>query len=195
MGVKIILASGSSARRELLKKFNLPFEVVMSDYKEDMTLPLPPAELARHLSQGKALSVARQYPEAIVIAADTFIVFKNVFLGKPKDSADARKTLSNLSGNTHTILTGLAVIKGGKSISKVISSEVKMKKLTKVEINDYIGTGEALGKAGSYALQGKGKELIENIVGDYFNVMGLPIEALARILKNEFAIPVQFPEH
>jgi len=164
----------------------------VSDFVEDMTLPLSASELALYLSRGKASSLAKQYPNAVVIAADTFVVFQGAFLGKPKDEDDARKMLTGLAGNTHTILTGLTVVQAGKTVSEVIFTEVKMKNVDESKISEYVASGEPLGKAGSYAIQGKGKELVEKIEGDYFNIMGLPLKTIAQILIKDFSIPVNF---
>ncbi|MEI6480421.1 MAG: Maf family protein [bacterium] len=192
MNQRIILASKSPARKAILGKLGLPFEVIVSDFVEDMTLPLSASELALYLSRGKASSLAKQYPNAVVIAADTFVVFQGAFLGKPKDEDDARKMLTGLAGNTHTILTGLTVVQAGKTVSEVIFTEVKMKNVDESKISEYVASGEPLGKAGSYAIQGKGKELVEKIEGDYFNIMGLPLKTIAQILIKDFSIPVNF---
>lgn len=119
MNPQIILASKSPGRKMVLEKLGLSFEVIVSDFEEDMTLPLSAPELATHLSQGKAHSLAKCYPEAVIIAADTFIIFKDKFLGKPKDLADAKKMLTDLAGNTHAVLTGLTVMQGIKKFLKL----------------------------------------------------------------------------
>lgn len=185
----IILASKSPSRKRLLQKLGLPFEVIVSNFIEDMTLPLPASELALHLSIGKASSLAHQYPDHIIIAADTFVVYKDSFIGKPKDLADAKRILTMLSGVTHTILTGLTVMKGDKKISKVVSTYVKMKDVDEQTLDEYVNSGEPLEKAGAYALQGKGAMLVESFDGDYFNIMGLPLKDLAEILNKEFEVP------
>ncbi len=187
---RIILASQSAGRKEAMKALEIPFEIIPSDYEEDMTLPLSAQELALVLSKGKALSIATKYPDAVVVAADTFVVFEGKYLGKPKNADDAIATLNKLTGNTHVIVTGLTVQEGTKIVSKSVSTNVVMKKVSEKEIRDYVATGEPLTKAGSYALQGKGKPFVEKIEGSYWNVIGLPLEALVEILNNNFGMNV-----
>ncbi len=193
MNQRIILGSQSPARKTVFEKLNIPFEVITSDFVEDMTLPLPAPELALHLSQGKASSLAKKYSDAVIIAADTFLIFQGRFLGKPKDTQDAKERLAELAGNTHTIITGLTVMMGDRAVSEVVLTEVTMKNSNKEKIEEYVKTGEPMGKAGSYAIQGKGKELIEKISGDYFNILGLPLKTLVGILNQKFSVPVNFP--
>jgi septum formation protein len=195
MNKRFILASKSPARKVVFEKLGLPFEVIVSNFEEDMTLPLSAPELALHLSQGKAMSLARDYPEAIIIAADTFVVFNDRFLGKPKDEADAKNMLMKLAGNTHTILTGLTVIENDRKVSEVAHTKVTMKNLSEDKINEYVATGEPLGKSGSYAIQGEGRQLIEKIEGEYFNIMGMPLKMLTKILNEKFLVPVYFSEN
>lgn len=181
---KIILASTSPRRKELLEKTGLKFEVVGNDYEEDMTLKLKPKELAKFLSMGKAKSVAAKYENAIIVAADTFIAYKDKVLGKPHTPEQARKTLKMLSGKAHSVITGFTVIDtvSGKKVSMAVETKVYFKRLSDTEINGYIKSKEPLDKAGAYAIQGLGAVLVEKIDGDFFNVMGLPINALVREL-------------
>lgn len=187
---KIILASGSPRRKEILENVGLQFEVVASSYEEDMTLALKPQELAKHLSLGKAEDVAKNNPDSIIIAADTFIVLNdNKILGKPHTGEMAKETLQSISGKILKVITGYTVIDAttDKSISEAVVTEVFIKELSEREIDAYIATGEPLDKAGAFGIQGHGALLIEKINGDYFNVVGLPLFSLAKSLK-EFGI-------
>lgn len=182
---KIILASTSPRRKQLLEKTGLKFDVVGSDYEEDMTLKLKPKELAKHLSMGKAKSVAAKYRNAVVIAADTFIAYKDRVLGKPHTPEQAKKTLRMLSGKAHSVITGFTIVDTatGKKVSKAVETKVYFKKLIDSEISGYIKSKEPLDKAGAYAIQGLGAVLVEKIEGDFFNVMGLPVNALVTELR------------
>src|SRR3989344_5050457 len=143
---KIVLASTSPRRKELLGKTGLTFVVDPGDYEEDMTLKMTPTRLAKHLSRGKAESVARRHSDAIVIGADTFIAHKGVLMGKPHTPSKATTMLKKLSGRAHSVITGFTIIdtKSGKNISRAVSSKVHFKKLTTREIEAYVRTGEPL---------------------------------------------------
>lgn len=182
---KIILASNSPRRKELLSKAGLSFEVVPSNYEEDMSLPLSPQELAKTLSRGKAEDVANKYPEVVVIGADTFVAFDGRVLGKPYTKEKAKEMLTILSGKQHVIITGFTIIEktANKSISKAIESKIFFRNLTEKEIDDYVETGEPLDKAGAYAIQGLGSKLIEKTEGDYASILGLPIDDVVETLK------------
>lgn len=177
---KIILASSSPRRKEILAKLKLPFEIKVSNYEEDMTLAMPPGELAEHLSAGKAKAVADENPHAIVIGADTFVVYNNQLLGKPEDPESAKEMLEMLSGKQNEIVTGVTIIDSdsSKTVSFHEATKVFMIKLSPKIIEAYIKTGEPLDKAGAYALQELGALLIEKIEGDFFNAMGLPLRRL-----------------
>lgn len=188
---KIILASTSPRRKELLEKTGLQFEIRESNYEEDMTLPFPPAELAQYLSRGKAEAVAQNENDAIIIAADTFVVLEGKPLGKPRDKGDALLMLEQLNGKVHEIVTGYTIVdaRTGKSISKAVTSRVHFKQLSPAVLKNYVDSGEPLGKAGSYAIQGLGALLIKKFEGDFFGAMGLPISDLAKTLK-EFGVDI-----
>lgn len=181
----IILASASPRRKELLEKLGLQFQAVPANYKEDMKAKLKPVELAKALSKGKAESVASQYKNHIIIAADTFIALKDASLGKPSNDADAVKMLKKISGKTLSVITGFTIIDtpSNKKLSKVTETKVSIKKLTEEEIKGYVKTQEPLGKAGAFAIQGKGAIIVKKIDGDFFNVMGLPLFDLSESLK------------
>lgn len=187
----IILASTSPRRRELLAATGLTFNVMASDYEEDMTLAKKPKDLAKYLSRGKAQAVATKHPDAIVIAADTFVVYKERVLGKPKSKVEAKRMLQLLSGKAHSIVTGFTVMHAAKkrSISKAIETKVYLKKLTSKEIDNYIASGEPMDKAGAYAIQGLGGALVKRVDGDYLGAVGLPLYSLAKELK-KFGVTV-----
>lgn len=182
---KIILASTSPRRKEILEKTRLPFEVRESNYEEDMTLDLPPEELVEFLSQGKARAVVAANPDAIIIAADTFVVHEHHRLGKPKTAERAREMLQLLSGTTHELITGVTIIdtQSGRERTFHESVRVHMAALSPETIDAYIATGEPLDRAGAYALQELGALLIEKIDGDFFTAMGLPLRRLAQELE------------
>lgn len=182
---KIILASSSPRRKELLAKTGLTFVVDPGDYEEDMTLALKPIELAKVLSRGKAESVARQHKDAVIIGADTFIAYQGEVMGKPHTSQKAVARLKQLNGKTHSVITGFTIIdtKTGKSISRAVESRVTLKKMTLKEINAYVKIGEPLERAAGYAIQELGSIFVEKVEGDFFSVIGLPIYALVQELK------------
>lgn len=185
MKQRIILASNSSGRKELLKQIGLDFEVIPSDYEENMNLKLSNNQLAKTLAMGKAEDVAHKIKKGIVIASDTFAVSQGKRIGKPKNKADAKKILKEISGKKVKIYSGIAVIdvSKNKKITDCEITDVKIKKLTPKEINGYIKTGEPLDKAGAFAIQGMGAVLIEKINGCHSNVIGLPLRNLYRNLK------------
>jgi septum formation protein len=188
---KIILASTSPRRKEIMEKTGLSFAVVESNYEEDMTLPLKPRQLVKKLSLGKAEAVAHRHLGAVVIAADTFIVFGDKVMGKPKTVAQAKTMLKHLSGKSNTILTGLTILrkKPYKLVSRIVETKIFFRKLTEKEIVGYIKTGEPMDKAGAYAVQGLGAMFIDKIVGEFSGAMGLPLGALNDGLK-EFKINI-----
>lgn len=188
---KIILASASPRRKEILKKTGLAFEVDPTDYKEDMQNGMPPRKLARFLSSAKACAAAVKYRNAIIIAADTIIAYKGKIMGKPHTPAEALRMLRTLNGRSHLVITGFTVIDTatGKQISRSVSTQVYFKKLSVKELVAYVGTGEPLDKAGAYAIQELGAVMVKKIEGDFFNVVGLPLSALTDSLK-QFGIEV-----
>ena len=177
---KIILASASPWRRKILAYAGISFTVEKSWYKENMNLKFSPRELAKRLALGKALVVARRHKNAIVIGADTFAVFKGTILGKPRTVKLAKEMLKSLSGKTHSLLTGFAIVdsKTTRYITKSVSTKITFRKLSSREIDEYVKTGEPLRAAGGYAIQDGGSKLIKSIKGDYNNVAGLPLKKL-----------------
>ncbi len=184
---KIILASNSPRRKTLLSQIGLKFKVIPSNYQENMVSNLSPRELAKRLSRGKAEAVAKikNNRNSIIIAADTFVVFRNKVLGKPKNRQEARHMLHILSGRQHSVITGYTIIDTAtlKIISRAIETKIYMRPYSEKEISAYLKTGEPFDKAGAYAIQGLGGNLIKKIEGDFFNVMGLPLFELIDDLK------------
>lgn len=189
---KIILASASPRRRELLEKIGLKFEAEPSALEERVLATSDPHKLAIENSLAKARAIAAKHRNAIIIAADTFGVFRGKIIGKPHTPAEARKMLQTLSGKSHLVITGFTIIdiESGKTVSRSVETKVYFRKLTPEEIDAYIATGEPLDKAGAYAIQGLGAVVIDRIEGDYYNVIGLPLCALAEELK-EFGVRVR----
>src|SRR3989338_4172274 len=177
---RIILASASPTRKELMKRLGVPFRVVVSDYEENMKLRLPPAELVKVLSRGKAEAVAKRFRNAVIIGADSIFIFKGDILGKPHSHSAARRMLRTLSNSHGTAITGLTIInaKSGRQVSKVLKTEVFFRKLSSKEIDAYVKTGEPLDKAGAFAILERGVLFIQKIKGDYTNVSGLPLSVL-----------------
>ena len=188
---RIILAAASPRRVELLEKIGLRFKVEPSNYEEDMHSELEPHEFARKISLEKAEAVASKHKNAIVIAADTIIVFGSKILGKPHTENEARKMLETINGASHSVITGFSIIDTGKNktLSKSVETKIHVRKLTLAEIDAYVRSKEPLDKAGAYAIQGLGAVIVEKIEGDYFNVVGLPLSALTEALK-EFGINI-----
>lgn len=187
---QIILASTSPRRKELLEKFEIPFEIRASNIEEKIYPGETPEQIAMALAFEKAIDVYKNSSENdIIIAADTIVV-KDKILGKPKNFEDAYQMLKILQDNIHYVITGIAVVQA-HTYKKIINFEktrVKIKKLSDNLIKKYIETKEVWDKAGSYAIQGKGSAIVEWIQGDYFNVVGLPISMLQNILSKHFQI-------
>jgi len=182
---RLVLASTSPRRQELLGLLGLPFEVIGSLYDESMISPdsMAPADYVTRLAQGKASEVAgRLDADALVIGADTTVVLDGQFLNKPTGPDDAASMLRRLSGRTHEVYTGLCVIHGQTLLTNYTVTEVTFAALTDETIAAYVATGEPLDKAGAYGIQGKALSFIPSIHGDYFNVVGLPLYLLGQML-------------
>ena len=192
---RMVLASKSPRRRELLEMLGAQFEVITSDCDENIT-GLAPRDLVRELALRKSEAVYERLndPDAVVIGSDTIVTPDGVkALGKPRDRGDAVRTLTELSGKWHSVCTGIAVIgraadNTSKKIAETVETKVKFLDLTKEECERYADTGEPLDKAGSYGIQGRGGALVEKIDGDYYSVVGLPVSRLRVILRDEFGI-------
>jgi septum formation protein len=180
----IVLASSSPRRKELLEKAGLKFTVDPVEVDERLCTGNDPFEQARSISLAKARAAAPRHPGSIIIAADTLGWLDGQPLGKPLDAADARRMLGFMSAKWHRVITGYTIMDSdiGTSTTGAEETMVRFKKLSPGDIDDYVKTGEPLDKAGAYAIQGLGARLVEKIQGDYFNVIGLPIHALARDL-------------
>ena len=178
----LILASASPRRKELLLYITADFKIIPSNVPEVVPKGLSVFKQPEYLSKIKAMDIALQYPDDVVIGADTSVILGKAILGKPKDREDAFSMLSNLSGRVHKVVTGCTVVKNGICESFSVVSKVKFQKLTKAEIEAYLNTDEPYDKAGSYAVQGIAGAFIEWIRGDYFNIVGLPIATLKKYL-------------
>lgn len=180
--MEIILASQSPRRKELLALFGFPYTVRSSDIDEGMDPQIAPEEEVRRVSRLKALAANRS-PEDVVIAADTIVVCDDAVLGKPRDPEDAKRMLRLLSGREHQVMTGLTVLRGDACISHTEITQIRFRELSEKEINRYVQSGEPMDKAGAYGIQGGAAVFVEAISGDYFNVVGLPVCRLHRILS------------
>ena len=181
---KIILASSSPRRRELMTTAGLEFEIIVRDVDESIPEGTAPVDAAKMTAKKKALAVAQEHSDCIVIGADTIVVADKKILGKPADKADACRMLRMLSGIEHEVITGVCIVCGDKSESFASVSKVNFYELTDEEIEAYVATDEPMDKAGAYGIQGRGCTLVEKIEGDYFNIVGLPVAELNRKLKN-----------
>ena len=181
-----LLASSSPRRRQLLAQLGLTFTIRAADIDETMDPDRRPSEEVGRISAQKAAAVAAE-PETIVIAADTIVCMDGRILGKPKTEDEAFAMLKNLAGRSHEVLTGLTVRQGGRSVTQVERTRVQFRPCRDEELRAYIATGEPMDKAGAYGIQGKGALLVQGIRGDYYNVVGLPVARVARILRT-FAV-------
>lgn len=189
---KIILASASPRRKQLLENIGLEFVVEESGYPEEEEIN-DAIKLAKHLSLQKAKIVAKRHKgeDAVIIGSDTVVWFEGKTYGKPADHADAKRMLSMFSGKMHEITTGFTIIdtKTNKTVTKSQTAKVFFKKMTEEELDWYVATGEPMGKGGAYAAQQKASMLIERVEGDFFTVVGLPVTLLVETLK-DFGISV-----
>ena len=189
--VKIILASASPRRRQLLKELGLKFKVISTNKEEKVDDTFFPVQIARKLAVRKALEVSKKVRDSsiIIIAGDTIVVLGNKILGKPQSKKEAIEMLSRLSGKIHKVITGICILQGNKKVVGHEITKVTFQKLSPAMILSYVNTGESMDKAGGYGIQGKAALLIKKIEGDYFNVMGLPLVRLAKLL-GLFGIPL-----
>ena len=188
---RFILASKSPRRQELIGYILSDFTVIVSDVEEILPDGIAPEDVAAYLAQIKARAVASQYPDDVVIGADTVVILDGEVLGKPRDKDDAFRMLRALSGKTHTVITGCAISQNGEETSFSDVTRVEFYPLSDREILDYIATGEPFDKAGAYGIQGRGSVLVKRIEGDFFNVMGLPVARLKRELERFAALSKQ----
>ena len=190
---KIILGSQSPRRKELLENAGIEFEILTADGEEIVDENLSFHQVVESLAQQKNKQVSENPDcpdDAVVITADTMVVCDGEIMGKPKNDEDAKRMLGMLSGNTHSVLTGYCILdrESGKKASGVAETKVKFRDLDEDEIEKYIKTGEPKDKAGAYGIQLRASMFVEEIHGDYFNIVGLPVEKICKLLKEEFSI-------
>ena len=181
--MQLILASQSPRRKELLGLFLIPFTVRVADIDETMDCAKDPFDEVARVSRLKALAVPRDADD-VVVAADTIVVCEGKVLGKPRTEDEAVQMLSLLSGRDHQVMTGMTVLAGDQIRSITEVTDIHFRHLSQKEIEAYVASGEPMDKAGSYGIQGGAALFCEKMVGDYYNVMGLPVCRLWQILKN-----------
>ena len=183
----LLLASTSPQRRAILTQLGIPFDVVAPRYVEEDRPGASPVELVRTHARGKARSVAEDAGERPVLGVDTAVVLGGVVYGKPTDAGDAERMLEALSGRTHVVASGLCLVTPGWEEVVHAETRVTFRPLTPRDLGRYVASGEWEGRAGGYAIQGRGAALVESIEGDYLNVVGLPGALLVRLLAERFA--------
>jgi len=182
--LRVILASQSPRRRELLNLVGIAHEVRPADIDESYLAGERPREHAERLARGKAAVIAAREPDAVIIGSDTIVVVDGDVLGKPSGDLDAVRMLARLAGRSHTVITAVAVAWRGEIHSSVEEVGVTFHPLTRAEIDAYIATREPMDKAGAYGIQGYGATIVSRVDGDYFAVMGLPLQRLTRVLAS-----------
>lgn len=188
MKPEIVLASKSPRRLEILKMFGLDPVVKVSDVEENVDEALTPAEIVMALATLKGEAVAKDYPESLVVSADTVVAHEGRILGKPKDDEDAYRMLRGYSGKSHEVYTGYSVFYKGKRVIRSVCTRVTFKKLSDEEIYAYIKTGEPRDKAGAYGAQSRAAVFVDKIDGDFFNVVGFPLSDFYTTVMTEFGI-------
>jgi septum formation protein len=183
----VLLASRSPQRRAILEQLGVPFEVLEPRYEEHTPLIADATELVREHAQGKARSVAADAGDRPVLGVDTEVVLDGVIFGKPADATEAEQMLEELSGKTHVVMSGLCLLTPGWEVLEHEGTRVTFRELTPRDLATYVATGEWKGRAGAYAIQGRGAALVCAIEGDYLNVVGLPAALLIRLLAERFA--------
>jgi septum formation protein len=189
----VILASASPRRRELLAQLAIPFTVFPADVEERRLADEDPMAYALRLAQTKAERVARRFPEALVLGADTVVVLDAEIFGKPGSVAEARHMLTRLSGCEHTVLTGLALLQQCRQFIRrdAVRTRVRFRSLSAAEIEQYLATAEPFDKAGAYAIQGAAAAFVASLDGCYTNVIGLPLRRTAMLLQSA-GVPVDY---
>lgn len=189
--MKIILASKSPRRREILENLGLKFDIIVADADETSDIR-EPAVLVETLASRKGRAVLEKLgdvsADTLIIACDTLVYADGEFLGKPRDRSDAERMIRKLSGNYHSVVSGIYLYFKGREVTAAAETRVVFDPLTENEIDAYLGTSEPYDKAGAYAIQGKAGVYIKGIEGDYFNVVGLPVNLLKNTLKERFGI-------
>ena len=186
--MKLILASKSPRRVEILHNIGAEFEIIPANADESVKEGTLPSDAVMEISKRKALCVLENHKDAFIISADTVVVSDGEIIGKPKDKDHAYRILKNLSGSSHSVLTGFTLCTKDKLYCSYVSTDVDFRTLSDEEINSYIESGEPMDKAGAYGIQEKGSVFVTGIRGDYFNVMGLPICEITEVAKKEFGI-------
>ena len=181
---KFILASGSPRREELLKLLGIDFTIEVSDICEDLKEGLSFPEIVEDLAVQKASHIALNHKDTYVLGFDTLVILDNVALGKPNNREEAFSMLESLSGKTHEVLTGCAIIYNNTIDTFHTATKVTFKEMDSIEINEYLDTNEPFDKAGAYGIQGHGARYIKGIEGDYYSVMGLPVQILYKKIRN-----------
>ena len=181
--MRVILASASPRRRELLTLIGIVHEVIPADIDESERRGEQPADHAERLAREKAIAVAHRHPDALIIAADTIVVIDGRVLGKPRTTDEAAIMLRTLRGRMHRVITAVAVARGTRLASGVEEVDVTFRDLTDAEISAYIATGEPMDKAGAYGIQGYGATIVRGIQGDYFAVMGLALGRMVELIR------------
>lgn len=181
--MKLILASASPRRRQLLSLLDIPYDVVVADINEEIDFDKPLRKEIEKLSYQKAQAVFKAHQDAIVIGADTIVTLDNKVLGKPHNTSEAKDMLKLLQNNKHSVITGVTILSKDKEECFSIISDVYFYSMSEQEIDEYIKTNEPMDKAGAYAIQGIGSKFIKKIDGDYYAIMGLPIGEVYQRLK------------
>lgn len=190
--MRIILASKSPRRREILENLGVKFEIITADCDESCDVSDPEEKVMTIAARkGRAvLDTLEASSDVLIIACDTLVYARGEFLGKPKDAEDARRMLEMLSGDSHSVVSGIYLYRNGKEIRRATSTSVIFDEMSKKDIEDYISSGEPMDKAGAYAVQGRASVFIKGLEGDYFNVVGLPVNLLAKTLRECFSIDI-----
>jgi septum formation protein len=183
----LLLASTSPQRKAILEQLHIPFDVVVPNYDEATPEDADPLQVVREHAHGKAWSVADIAEDRPVIGVDTAVVLEGRIFGKPANASDAEQMLEELSGKTHVVVSGLCLLTPGWEELEHEATQVAFRELTPRELGTYVATGEWEGRAGAYAIQGRGASLVRSIAGDYLNVVGLPAALLVRLLAERFS--------
>lgn len=192
---EIILASSSNRRQEMMRWLGVPFEIVPSNFEEEAVRYSDfddPEGYVATIAMGKALTVSNLHPNALIIASDTMVFLRDKIYGKPKDLEDARNTMRDLRGNTHTVITAVVMIDGvtGEKRTEIVKSEVTFFAFGDKELETYIATSEPYDKAGGYALQGYAKRFVREVKGSAMNIVGFPILTVRDMLE-ELGVPIE----
>jgi nucleoside triphosphate pyrophosphatase len=183
----LLLASTSPQRKAILEQLHIPFDVVAPNYQEETLPDADPLQIVREHARGKARSVVDIAEDRPVVGVDTAVVLAGRIFGKPANAADAEQMLEELSGKTHVVVSGLCLLTPGWEDVRHEATQVGFRELTPRELGTYVATGEWEGRAGGYAIQGRGAALVGGIEGDYLNVVGLPAALLVRLLAERFS--------